>query len=300
MIKIDKHISVVDYPGFLYPHCNCMWIEDDITCLIDNSPKADDLSYLRQQKVDFIINSHGHIDHYQYNHLFPDSKILMHQADQVIAQSADKYLYTFGINAWSSKPQLDQLYLETGRYQTTRIDEYIKDNQVIKLGSTEIEIIHLPGHSPGHCGVWFPAQGCVFTADIELSNFGPLYANMNSSLADFIQSMERLISLKPDYIISGHGQAIVKDDVLQRLKDYRDIIYTRHRRIMELLYSGHHTLDEITRELPIYGQLPKPELVFYIYEKVMILAHLRNLLDQGKLIQEDGRYYLKAGIHPGR
>lgn len=300
MIKIDKHISVVDYPGFLYPHCNCMYIEDDINCLIDCSPGADDLSCLKQKKVDLIINSHGHIDHYQYNHLFPDSKILMHQADQAIAQSAEKYLYTFGINVWTSDSQLNKLYLDTGRYRTTRIDEYIEDNQIINLGSTDIEIIHLPGHSPGHCGMWFAKQGCIFTADIELSNFGPLYANMDSSLNDFLQSMERLIDLKPDYIISGHGQAIVKDNVLRRLREYRDIIHIRHRRIVDLLYSGHHTLDEIAREIPIYGQLPKPEPVFYIYEKVMILAHLRNLLEQGKLIQEGDRYYLKDGIRPDR
>lgn len=300
LIKIDKHINVVDYPGFLYPHCNCMWIEDDINCLIDCSPGADDLSYLRQKKVDFIINSHGHIDHYQYNHLFTDSKILMHQADQDISQSANKYLYAFGINAWASDSQLDKLYLDTGRYRPTRIDEYIKDNQVINLGSTRIEIMHLPGHTPGHCGVWFAEQGCVFTADIELSAFGPLYANMDSSLSDFIFSIERLISLKPDFIISGHGQAIVKNNVLRRLREYRDIIHTRHRKIIDLLHSGHHTLDEITRELPIYGQLPKPELVFYIYEKVMVLAHLHNLLEQGQLIQDNDCYYLKEGVRPDR
>lgn len=294
MIRINKHVHVVDYPGFLYPHCNCMWIEDDRNCLIDCSPKQDDLDYLRKQKVDFLINSHGHIDHYQYNHLFPDSRILMHQADQAVAQSARKYLYTFGITALANDPIINKLYLDTGRYQTTRIDEFISDQQMIDLGHTQLEVMHLPGHSPGHCGIWFPQLGCIFTGDIEMSNFGPLYANMNSSLADFLESLQRLIDLHPEYIISGHGQAMITEKVQKRLKDYRDIIYIRHQKIVDSLRRGRHTLDEVAGELPVYGQLPKPEAVFYIYEKVMVLAHLNYLMEQGQLVQENDKYYLSG------
>lgn len=127
-----------------------------------------------------------------------------------------------------------------------------------------------------------------------MSNFGPLYANMDSSLDDFLQSLERLINLQPEYIISGHGQAMITEDVGKRLKDYRDIIYIRHEKIVNLLRRGCHTLDEVARELLIYGQLPKPEAVFYIYEKVMILAHLNHLIEQGQLVLENDKYFLSV------
>ena len=102
MIKIDKHITLLDFPGFQYPHCNCLWIEDDINCLIDSSPGEADLSYLKTRAVDLIINSHGHVDHYLYNDHFPNSKILMHQADHAMVQSADGYLEEFGVKTFTT------------------------------------------------------------------------------------------------------------------------------------------------------------------------------------------------------
>lgn len=299
MIKtIDKNIRLVDFQGFMYPHCNCLWIEDEINCLIDTSPGEADLRYLQLQKVDLIINSHGHIDHYLYNHCFPDSKILMHAGDEAIARSAAKYLEVFGLTTFTQDPRLQQFYLEGVQYRPTRIDGYIEDHQLVRLGSTNLEVLHLPGHSPGHCGFLFPEQGFVFTADIEFSAFGPWYANMNCSLSDFLQSIERLIALKPDYMISGHGEAIIKGDISKRLQEYRDIIYTRQRRIVDLLYRGRHSLADLAGEYPVYRQPPKPEAVFYIYEQVMILTHLRYLQEQGYVIQEGQYYYLQEGLNP--
>lgn len=293
MIKIDKHIHLIDYPGFKFPYCNCLFIEDDINCLIDSSAGASDLSWLKQQRIDLIINSHGHLDHYMNNYCFPDSKILMHQADHWIAQDAENYLAEFGLKTFAT-PQMQQIYLDSVQYRSTRIDGMITDQQVIEFGSTSIETIHLPGHSAGHCGFLFPKQGFVFTADFDLSVFGPWYANWGCSLLDFFQSIDRLIALKPDYLITGHGEAIVKDDVPRRLIKYRDMVYSRQQRIIDLLKKGRQTVDEIARECPVYIQLPAPQNFFYVYEEVMVAVHLRHLQEMGEVIQEDQRYFLKS------
>ncbi len=298
LIKIDKHITLLDFPGFQYPHCNCLWIEDDINCLIDSSPGEADLAYLKTQAVDLIINSHGHVDHYLYNDHFPNSKILMHQADHAMAQSADGYLEEFGVKLFTDDPNMYQLFLQGNLFQTTRVDGEIKDHQVIRLGATTLETLHLPGHSPGHCGFLFPEQGFIFTADIDLSRFGPWYGTMNCSLADFINSIERLLSMKPDYLITGHGKAIIKEDVSRRLREYRDIIYARQRRIVDLIDHGRHSLDEIAGAYPVYRQLPRSSSMFYHFERMMILVHLRYLQDLGHVIEENRRYYLKEGIRP--
>jgi glyoxylase-like metal-dependent hydrolase (beta-lactamase superfamily II) len=283
----------MDYPGFKFPYCNCLLIEDDINCLIDTSAGKSDLSYLMKKEINLIINSHGHLDHYINNYYFPDSKVIMHPADHGIAQSADNYLDEFGLKAFAKDPQMQQLYLDAIQYRTTRIDDLIMDKQVINLGSTSIETVHLPGHSAGHCGFFFPEQGFIFSADIDFSVFGPWYANWGSSLADFFQSIDRLIAMKPDYIITGHGDAIVKENISRRLLEYRDIIYARQQRIIELLRNGRHTVDEIARECPVYIHLPEPKELFYVYEEVMVAVHLRYLQESGDVIQEDQRYYLK-------
>lgn len=298
MIKIDKNINVIKFPGFEYPHCNCMWIEDELNCLIDTSPHKDDLDFLMTQRMDLIVNSHGHIDHYQYNHLFHDCRVLMHHADREIAQSPEKYTEAFGFNELVKNTAVEKFYLDAVHYRPTRIDEFLDDGRILTLGSTVMQTIHLPGHSPGHCGFLFPDKGFIFTADIDLSTFGPWYANINCSLKDLVSSINRVIEMKPDYIVTGHGEGIVKENYTIRLAEYRDIVFTRQKRIVDLLYNGNHTLDDIAGKCPVYQTLPKPEVIFYLYEQVMVLIHLRYLMESGFVIQDDGSYYLAEGVSP--
>ena len=104
--------------------------------------------------------------------------------------------------------------------------------------------------------------------------------------------------MKPDYLIAGHGKAIIKEDVSRRLREYRDIIYARQRRIVDLIDHGHHSLDEIAGAYPVYRQLPRSRSIFYLFERMMILVHLRHLQELGHVIEENSRYYLKEGIRP--
>ncbi len=298
--KLDKNIYLVDLQKFLYPHCNCLWIEDDITCLIDTSSNKTDLAYLKKQSPDLIINTHGHIDHCLYNNQYPDSHILMHPADHLIAGSAEAYLEEFAFPKLAPDPHFQQVYMKVAQYQTTRIDGEIEDEQVIHLGTTQMEVLHLPGHSSGHCGFLFPRSGFIYTADIDLAPFGPWYGTLHASVNDFLQSIERILSLKPDYIVCSHGEAIIKEEWARRLKAYRDIIYARRQRIIELLHTGHHSLDEIAGKYPVYRTLPSPEEYYYLYEQVMVLNHLQQLIEQGYVIQDEQRYYLKPGLSPGK
>ena len=112
--------------------------------------------------------------------------------------------------------------------------------------------------------------------------------------------IERLIDLKPEFIISGHGQALIKDNIIPRQKEYRDIVYKREHRIVSLMYRGKHTPVEIAKYLPIYQQLPPPQQVFFLYEITMIEIHLQHLIASGKVIQDQDNYYLRSGVKPTR
>lgn len=245
-----------------------------------------------------IVNSHGHLDHYYLNECFPHSRILMHEADHGMVSSPDTYLELFGFKALVKDPSFHRYYLNAVGYRTTRINGHIQEGQCIDLGSTRFYIMHLPGHSPGHCGFWFPDHGFIFTVDIDLTKFGPWYGALDCSISDLIRSINRIIEIKPDYLITSHGDGLVKDNISRRLKAYRDIVYERHYRIVQLLYTGHHTIDEIARQVPIYIVLPQPHQVFYVFESMMILKHLENLMALDKVICEDNRYYLRSGLRP--
>jgi Zn-dependent hydrolases, including glyoxylases len=301
LIKIDKHIKLLDVPGWTYPFCNCLWIDDDITCLIDSSPSENDRSFLKKQKVDILINTHAHMDHIQCNRDFHNSIILMHAAEHETAQSGDKYLEEYGVKKFGRYPQFYSQVLKRWSFITSRVDGEIKDKQVINLGSTSFEVLHLPGHSAGHCGFIFPKKGFIFITDITLAKFGPVYCTMSASVSDFINSLDLLIDMKPDYIISSHNQPIMRGaNLLKRMVEYRDIIYTRQKSIVDLLVQGHHSVAEIASAAPIHINLPYPKSIFFIFEQTMVLHHLQYLQAQDYVVEDGGLYYLTSRAHSSR
>jgi len=300
LIKIDKHIRILEVPGWSYPFCNCLWIDDDITCLIDSSPAETDRAFSKNRKVDMIVNTHAHMDHVQCNRDFPHSKIFMHPAEHEMAQSGDKYLEEYGMKKFGRHPEYHPQLLKRWLFRPSHIDGGITDKQTINLGATTFEVLHLPGHSPGHCGFIFPRQGFIFTADITLAKFGPFYGNMSASLPDFLNSLDLLVDMKPDFIISSHNQPMVKGNIVKRLIEYRDIIYARQRRIVDLISQGRHSIAEIASAAPIHIHFPSPKPIFFIYEQIMVMHHLRYLQSQDYLIEDGGLYYLTSRAHPSR
>lgn len=290
--KLSRRITVLELPRFQFPYCNCVWIDDDRTGLIDSSPPDDGREFLKSRAIDVLLQSHGHLDHFFLTPGLNATEILIHPADQAMAESADAYLEEFGFHLLVPDKHLHKLYMDAIHYNPITITGHIQDGQVFDFGHVQVQVMHLPGHSAGHCGFFFPEQDFVFTADLDLSVFGPWYGNLKSSIADLLSSIDRLLELKPGLVVSGHGQAIIKEKIPARLKAYRDIILHRQERILDCIRRGHHTLPAIARCLPCYQKLPPPQKVFLLYEYVMDMIHLEYLIDNRRVICDNGHYYL--------
>lgn len=295
MIRISKHVTLLDVPQFSYPHCNCLLIEDDVNCLIDCSPVKNDMEFLKTLRLDMIINTHGHCDHILHNEDFPDSKVLMHPANREMISSGDNLLKEYGFNRFGKHYINRQQVLDELFYRGTRIDLAINDGQLIDLGTTKLQILHLPGHSPGHCGMFFPREGFIFTADMILSRFGPHYGTMNASIPDTLKSVEILLDMKPECIVCSHDDAIIKGDIVKCLFNFRDIIFRRQRHIVELIQQGRHSIRKIASAAPCYGQMLAADPRFIIWEQVMVMHHLEYLKSQGYVLEDNGMYYLSPG-----
>ena len=50
MKSLFKHIFLLELPQFQYPYCSCLWIEDEINCLVDSSPTDQELTNLERKK----------------------------------------------------------------------------------------------------------------------------------------------------------------------------------------------------------------------------------------------------------
>ncbi|MGY8998203.1 MAG: MBL fold metallo-hydrolase, partial [Alphaproteobacteria bacterium] len=81
------------------------------------------------------------------------------------------------------------------------------------------EVLHLPGHSPGSCGVFEPASGLFFSGDVILN--GKLLDDLYHSVPeDFVASMERIKELPVSTVHAGHHESFGRDRMCEIAEDY--------------------------------------------------------------------------------
>ena len=111
--------------------------------------------------------------------------------------------------------ELDAVFIEAGdnavsaaswynsRLTPCPIDRKLRGpREILALGASTIEAIHIPGHSPGSVAYLFESEGrrILFGQDVH----GPLDASLRSNAADYQQSLQVLLALEADILCEGH------------------------------------------------------------------------------------------------
>jgi len=292
MEKLSKHIKILSNGKYTLPFCNCLLIEDENNCLIDSGPPDEEMVHLQDIDIKLIVNSHGHSDHNSRNFAFPEAKVLLHPDEQERVVSGEAYLDAYGFARFPVAVSYRPFYLDAVQYHARSADGDLVDGQVISTGHTQFQVLHLPGHSGGHCGFFFPEEGFVFTADINL-NGRPFYAMVDSNVDDFIASLDRLEQLQPEMIVAGHGLAVMTGKIPRKLATYRNEILRRDEKILKLVKAGQHTIPAMAEKATAFaGKLPEPRDIFLLHECIMDWKHLQRLERLGEVICDDDKYYV--------
>lgn len=94
-------------------------------------------------------------------------------------------------------------------------------------GGTEFELFHTQGESVDHVMVWLPRQKTLFPGDLFYSCF-PMLSNPlkpDRPVAKWIDSLEQMRRLRPDYLVPSHGTPIQgAEEIDSTLANYANAI----------------------------------------------------------------------------
>jgi hydroxyacylglutathione hydrolase len=144
-------------------------------------------------KVDMLILSHEHLDHIGAAYHFHGRTIVA--AHRLAANK---------IMLRDDFSMLRKMFNEPP--VPIDIDIWLEEGNLIDLGNFRLTVMHTPGHTSACISLFDQDRGLLFASDTLMPGgvMGGVFGS--GSIADYIQSLERLKGLNSKILLSGHGR----------------------------------------------------------------------------------------------
>lgn len=207
--------------------------------------------------LDYIVVSHCHPDHIggaEKFKLATGAEIVVHAQDSIAANIA---------------------------FTKVTVDRMVEDSDILSLGGVELEMIHTPGHSPGHICVYVKESGALFSGDQVLGIGTTAISPPDGDMAQYIESLRSLQSLDINTIYPGHGPPIRQPK--RKIEELIEHRLEREQQVFRYLSQGKATVRELVLE--IYPELDSRLMAA---ARRQVLAHLIKLEREGKVTSQVG------------
>ncbi len=172
------------------------------------------------KKIEIIIITHYHADHYIGNQVFPDARII---ASEITKNRIIGYLddWTDEVIEGQKKRIDDSLALEG--LVITPPNESFKEQMELEDKGVKIILKQTGGHSDGSSYVYCPEYKVLFAGDNLFVTSYPWGGEETCNPDHWISAFKEYLSLDVDYIIPGHGPAINKETLEYSLNYFKQV-----------------------------------------------------------------------------
>jgi glyoxylase-like metal-dependent hydrolase (beta-lactamase superfamily II) len=244
--------------------CQYLLAGDERTLLVDTGlrdmPRTVIAPYLDGLRVDDVLISHADVDHCGGNRtlreLWPGTRLLCGEADRPWIESnaamlAANYRWyeTYGFDLAAD----DIAFLERELGGDAPVDVGLRGGETLRLGrNRRVEVLALPGHTPGHLGLWDPQTGAAIVIDAVLGD--GIYDRAGERLippryydaAAYEATIRRLRALDPELLLTAHYEVMERAAAREFLDRSLEFVAA----VRAAVQSARTTdLPELTREV---------------------------------------------------
>jgi glyoxylase-like metal-dependent hydrolase (beta-lactamase superfamily II) len=276
---------------------NSILIHGERPVIVDPSANFTYIEQIAQtHTVKTVLNTHYHGDHRSLNQLFRGEVVFAsHEADAKPISDHAEYARVSDKdpNSYYSQWTLD--VFKKYKIVECPVSLRFKDGDVIDTGAEKIRIVHAPGHTPGHSALYFENANLLYVADIDLTPYGPWYANVVSDMDAFKNSIRNLRDFECEHYVPSHGERIYdRATFLEKLDRYERHFSDRDEKILNLVKAGPIDMATLCSHGIVYRQIALSDPLKAYFQFQMVEKHVEALLQKG-LLAKNGETLVFTG-----
>lgn len=165
----------------------------------------------------FVVTTHVHWDHIGGHQYFENIGVHILEKDWI----SGKFPIPLQQVKWNLICQECQFpeEFELEKYQLFQggVQRTFSDGEIFDLGGREVQVVHTPGHSPGHCCFYEAKRGYLYSGDLIYSGCLDLFYPTTDP-QQFWKSIKRIQSLEWKRILPGHHKLGIPMDLVERIE----------------------------------------------------------------------------------
>jgi glyoxylase-like metal-dependent hydrolase (beta-lactamase superfamily II) len=166
-------------------------------------------------------------------------------------------------------------------------DRTLEDGERLEIAGMRLEVVATPGHCANHLCFGLAGTPWLLSGDHVMGWNSTMVAVPDGSMADYLNSLRKLIELPYSRYLPGHGDLV--EDGRERSRALGQHRELRNQQVVLAVGKGARTISDLVRLI-----YPKLELPLIPAARMTISAHVEYLADAGRIRLRHGLFGVRV------